>query len=154
MIGRAHRALRTPPRWVRGLLALAVAACLSAGPVQADPPEATAPEGGAGGSRLKWAGVRQIESVLVVVDTTRLKDARIGQVADYAAMVGLADVRLDADYGAAPTILRLFSDSPAARPDALSDWDQALLKALYTINQQSQTQLSEMRTSVIKTLSR
>jgi len=106
-----------------------------------------------GGSRLKWSGVRQIESVLVVVDTTRLKDARIGALADYVAMVGLADVRLDADYGPAPTILRLFSNSQTDRADALSDWDQALLRALYTTNQQSQMQLSEMRTSVMKTLS-
>jgi hypothetical protein len=60
---------------------------------------------------------------------------------------------LDADYGPAPTILRLFSNSQTDRPDALSDWDQALLRALYTTNQQSQMQLSEMRTSVMKTLS-
>lgn len=47
----------------------------------------------------------------MVVDTGRIKGFNIGQLADYIAMIGLAQIRLDSDLGSAPTILRLFAQT-------------------------------------------
>lgn len=246
MTGHAHRSPRPPGYWRLGLLALACAACLSAGEAQADPPETTTPESAALSlPEVTVEAQREREQLRRKVDTyvsaamvhpsdesmsrwdmpicllvaglpadrgefilTRVSaiaaqagaplDKNAGCHANFFVVVTAApdvllkkwrardpamfnttrgaggidtfllssravlvvvdstrlqDVRLDADYGPAPTILRLFSNSQTDRPDALSDWDQALLRALYTTNQQSQMQLSEMRTSVMKTLS-
>ncbi|HTT00502.1 MAG TPA: hypothetical protein VMG11_00325 [Steroidobacteraceae bacterium] len=96
-------------------------------------------------SRLMWETVRGIESVIMVVDIRRTKDLNIGQLADYIAMVGLAEVRDDADPGPVPTILHLFSDAHTAQPTGLSSWDQSFLNALYTTPQSSVMQLAEIK---------
>jgi hypothetical protein len=81
----------------------------------------------------------------VVVDLGRSKDLNVGQLADYIAMIGLAQIREDAEPGAAPTILHLFADTGAARPQGLSSWDQAFLKSLYSTNSSSVVQLDEIK---------
>jgi len=100
-----------------------------------------------GGLRSKryWAEVRDIQSVIMVVDLGRIKDLNIGQLADYIAMTGLAEIREDAEPGSAPTILHLFGDTNTARPMGLSSWDQAFLKALYTTKQASVMQLDDIK---------
>jgi hypothetical protein len=70
-------------------------------------------------------------TVLVVVDQTRLQGVSRSQLADYVAMVGLAEIKSDARLGDAPTILRLFEGAPQAAPAGLTDLDQAFLKSLY-----------------------
>jgi hypothetical protein len=70
--------------------------------------------------------------VLVVVDQTRLTGVSRGQLAAYIAVVGLAEIRADAQVGDAPTILKLFDGAPQAAPPGLSDWDRAFLKSLYS----------------------
>jgi hypothetical protein len=52
------------------------------------------------------------------VDARRIKDINMGQFAAYIAMVGLAEIRLDAKLGDAPTVLRLFTDSTKRRRSA------------------------------------
>jgi hypothetical protein len=75
--------------------------------------------------------------VVVVVDQTRLQGVSPGQLADYIAMVGfaeikpLAEIRPGAPLGDAPTILKLFDAAQGTAPTGLSDWDQAFLKSLY-----------------------
>jgi hypothetical protein len=69
--------------------------------------------------------------VLVVVDQTRLQGVSRSQLADYIAMVGLAEIKPDAHLTEAPTILRLFAGAPQAAPAGLTDLDQAFLKSLY-----------------------
>ena len=63
------------------------------------------------GTRLRYSAVNSISSVYIVVDMNRMKGITTIQLADYVAMIGLADVRPGADPGMAPTILRLFRDS-------------------------------------------
>lgn len=46
-------------------------------------------------------------------------------------MTGLTHVNPDADFGDAPTILRVFSTPDKNRLMALTDWDRSFLKALY-----------------------
>jgi hypothetical protein len=76
--------------------------------------------------------------VLVVVDQTRLQGVSPGQLADYVAMVGfaeikpLAETRPNPPLRDAPTILKLFDGTPETAPAGLSDWDQAFLKTLYS----------------------
>jgi hypothetical protein len=87
-------------------------------------------------SRLERAAVLSIESAIVVVDTTRVQGRKLGPIADYVAMIGLAELRVDGDYAALPTILNLFRDPPLGiAPDALSDWDKSLLTAVYGSDQ-------------------
>lgn len=70
--------------------------------------------------------------VTVIVDETRLRGVTRGQLADYIALVGLAEIRTGARLGDAPSILALFERAPQAAPAGMSDWDQAFLKALYS----------------------
>jgi len=71
--------------------------------------------------------------VIVLVDETRVRGVSGEQLANYIAMVGLAEIKPDAQPGNAPTILRLFADPPQAAPQGLSDWDLAFLRSLYFV---------------------
>ena len=104
-------------------------------------------------SRLSYSAVNSISSVYVVVDLNRMKDITTIQLADYVAMIGLADVRLDADSGPVPTILRLFQDSKPP-PQGMSEWDLDLLYSLYNTSQSSVVQTSDMESAVINRITR
>jgi hypothetical protein len=100
-------------------------------------------------TRLRYTAVQNLSSVIIVVDMNRTQDLNVGQLADYVAMVGLAEVRVDADLGEAPTILRLFKESTHP-PQGLSAWDQDFLYSLYNTSQQSVLQASSIKTSMLK----
>jgi len=97
-----------------------------------------------GSSRLKSAVVRGFGLIFVLVDGNRIKGVSIGALADYVAMVGLAQIDPDQNLGDAPTILRLFTASAADAPPGLSDWDQAFLYALYHTDATSKLQRSRI----------
>lgn len=101
-------------------------------------------------TRVIPEAVRTITSVIVKVDRTRAGHVQLGQLTDYAALVGLAEIRADAAVGSAPSILRLFSSSPADRPAGLSAWDAALLKALYRAAATSRTQRPQIEQSIVQ----
>jgi hypothetical protein len=88
------------------------------------------------GTRLYYSMVQAMSSVIIVVDGKRTTDLNIGQLADYVAMLGLAQIRPDAELGTAPTILTLFRQTDS-RPQELSPWDQSFLHSLYTVSQKS-----------------
>ena len=102
------------------------------------------------GFRLKHDEVRDLSSVIVLIDSRRAKGVSFGQLADYVALIGLAELRPDADVGNAPTILHLFPASGKAPPAGLSPWDQAFLKALYHTEQSDVMQLSEIKISIVR----
>lgn len=106
------------------------------------------------GSRLAWEAVRVIYSVIVVVDLRQTEDLEIAQLTDYVAMISLAQVRRDPDLGTAPTVLRLFDETDAARPQGMSAWDQAFLKSLYGTDSGSVTQLSQIKHRMQQDLAR
>jgi hypothetical protein len=93
--------------------------------------------------------VREISSVIVVIDAKRVVDLNIGQLSDYVAMVGMAEVRLDRDPGEATTILRVLDGGKRA-PQSLSVWDEAFLKSLYYANPANIMQLSLMKTQMLE----
>jgi secretin/TonB-like protein len=95
-------------------------------------------------SRAAFYDVLAFSSVVVIVDTRRLKDLSFGQLADYVAMVGLTQIDLDDDVGGFPTILQLFAASRETAPAGLSTWDQAFLSALYHSDQGSRLQRSQI----------
>jgi len=96
-------------------------------------------------SKLTWEVVRDIQSVIMIVDLNRIKGLNFEQLTDYIAMTGLAEIREDAKSGPAPTILHLFDNTIKTHPTGLSSWDQAFLKALYTTKQENVMQLDEIK---------
>ena len=101
-------------------------------------------------TRLEFSTVRPISSVIVVVDFDSVKEMKLGALTDYISMVGLAQVDLDGNWGDAPTVLRLFSNSADAAVQRMSAWDRSFLKALYSTSQSSRFQRSEMARSIVR----
>jgi hypothetical protein len=100
------------------------------------------------GSRLTTQATIGLNYALVIIDGNLAKGAGLGQLADYAAMAGLADLNLDADVGSVPTILRLFTEAPQQRPTGLTLWDQRFLTALYHSEQSSRNLRAQLAGSV------
>jgi len=71
-------------------------------------------------------------------------------LAAYVAMIGLAEIRIDARAGDAPSsILQLFAGSGKAAPPGLSAWDEAFLRAIYHIDHLDQHQLARVKTAMV-----
>ena len=80
------------------------------------------------------AGTRQeFNRVIVIVDSTATAGKPFGAVADYIAMVSLAQTRADADRTGMDTILSLFDAAQAREttPTGWTRWDQAYVEGLY-----------------------
>ncbi len=87
--------------------------------------------------------------VYVVIDQARLQAVSRGQIADYVAMVGLADIKPGADLDDAETILKLFDAAPQNAANGLSDWDQAFLKNLYSTDPRTKTQPEHIANGIV-----
>jgi len=87
-----------------------------------------------------WA----MKRVYVVVDPTRFKGVKLGQLADYIAMCGLAQIKLDPRVADDPTILSLFDKDPQGASIGLTEWDQAFLKSFYSSEQKSVLERSQI----------
>jgi hypothetical protein len=101
------------------------------------------------GNPARFDTVWTVLRVFVVVDRSRLRATSRGQLADYVAMVGLADIKPGAHLGDAPTILKLFDGEPQAAPAAMSDWDAAFLKSLYATDSSSKQQRNQMARQMV-----
>ena len=87
-----------------------------------------------GASRL-YDGIRdELRHVIVIVDATELAGTTWQQLADYLAVVSLAQIDPWTEPSAFDSILNLFSN-PAAY-SGLTDWDHSYLEALYSYNQE------------------
>jgi hypothetical protein len=104
---------------------------------------------GSAGTRLSFGAVQDLTSVIVVVDSKYTTNLNMGQLADYVAMVGLAQIRSDADTGTAPTILSLFRETDP-RPQGLSLWDQSFLQSLYTTSQSSVLEVTMIKRNMFE----
>jgi hypothetical protein len=108
-------------------------------------------------SPLEFDDVRHIFAVIETVDVARIAGVDIGRLADYLAMTGLAEINLDANLGAAPTILRTFDalGAPVSAPEApaeLTAWDRGLLHGLYVTAQSSKMQRSLIEDVMLRDL--
>ncbi len=119
-------------------------------PLQACPPYPKCTPGQAEASRLSSAVVWQLAHVFVVVDQSRLQGVSRGQLADYVALGGLAQLKPGARLGDAPTILKLFDGAPQAAPAGMTDWDQAFLKSLYATDEKSKLQRSQITQQMVR----
>jgi len=94
------------------------------------------------GTRLRAAERQDFNRVIVIVDGQRAAGYTLESLADYIAMVTLAQIDPNARTDAYPTILNLFAEQPETAPDAMTQWDLAYLVGLYrtTRNAASVTQ--------------
>jgi hypothetical protein len=95
-------------------------------------------------SRLRTQIRDDMVRSIIIVDVDRLGGANLVQLADYLALVALAQVDAEADTSAFPTILNLFAD-PASAPAGLTDWDRSYLTALYEHDQLRINRNSQVR---------
>lgn len=92
-----------------------------------------------GVSRL-YNGIRDdLRYVIIIVDSSKLAGTTWQQLADYLAVVSLAQIDPWANPTQFDTILNLFSN-PAAY-SGLTDWDRSYLQALYTFDQERDARL-------------
>jgi hypothetical protein len=103
------------------------------------------------GSLLSFESIRSIYSGIVVVDQERTGELTDRQLASYAAMIALVQTR-DTHIPRVPTILRLFNEPDLTKPQGLSNWDSAFLKALYSVNPGDVGQLAEIASAMQRQL--
>jgi hypothetical protein len=100
-------------------------------------------------TRIEINSYRALSSAIAIVDARRLKDVSYGQIAAYAAMVGLVQMRPQANVGDAPTILNLFSGAAKA-PPGLTVWDESFLKAVYATRITDKAQIAAIKTAMVQ----
>ena len=88
--------------------------------------------------------------MLIIVDTRRIDGLKIGALADYTAMLGLAKINLDADVSGDDSVLRLFMGPTGAALSQLGTWDTAFLKALYSTDQANRMQRHSIVDSMMR----
>jgi hypothetical protein len=87
---------------------------------------------------------------MAIVDTRRMKGVSFGQVAAYVAMIGLAQIRPEANVIEAPSILNLFAGGAKAPPPGLTSWDESFLKAVYDTRVTDRAQIAAIKTSMVQ----
>jgi hypothetical protein len=80
-------------------------------------------------SRIRTQIVDNLMRAVVVVDVDEVSHLSMMQLADYIAMVSLAQIDPDADTSAYASVLNVMKDPTVA--DGLMDWDRAYLSGLY-----------------------
>ena len=103
-------------------------------------------------SRLQPTGDETFSQVVIIVDASRIAGFSAGQVADYLAMIALANVRAESSFAGTNTVLNLFAPGrdETARPTGLTNWDTDYLSALYKSDAQAtySSQISHITTRI------
>jgi hypothetical protein len=102
-------------------------------------------------SRLRTQIVDNIFRTIVVVDVNKVGNVDIDQLADYIAMISLAQINPEADTTGYASILNVFED-PESSP-RLTDWDRAYLSGLYNAERNRKALLSG-RTEIASAIQR
>ncbi len=105
----------------------------------------------AAASRLTTQIVDNIFRTVVILDVDEVSRVSPQQLADYVAMVTLAQIDPEADTRRYASILNVF-DSPD-RADGLTDWDKAYLEGLYNA-ERTRRNLRSGRTEIASTIRR
>jgi hypothetical protein len=92
-----------------------------------------------GPSRIHNGTIDVLWDVIIIVDATKLTGTTWQQLADYLAVVSLAQINPKTNPAEFDSILNLFNN-PAAY-SGLTDWDRSYLKAIYTFDQEHITPL-------------
>jgi hypothetical protein len=104
---------------------------------------------GAVATRIEINSYRALSSAIAIIDARRMRDVSYAQVAAYVAMVGLVQMRPQANVGEAPTILNLFAGAGKA-PPGLTAWDEAFLKAVYATRITDKAQVAAIKTAMVQ----
>jgi hypothetical protein len=104
-------------------------------------------------THIRFNTVRDLASVIVLIDAPRARGISFGQLAAYVAMVGLAQINIDAKASDTLSILHLFSDAGRPAPTGLTQWDEAFLKGLYHSDHLDQHQILAVKTSMAQDIS-
>lgn len=83
-------------------------------------------------SRLNSQIRDDLTKVMVIVDIDGVQDVGSRRLADYLAVVSLAQIDPEGRIGGHDSVLAIF-DNPAAAPDGLTDWDRSYLESLYDV---------------------
>lgn len=102
-------------------------------------------------SRLMNRTEDDLKRVFIIVDVDKIANVSLDQLADYIAMVALAQIDPEADTSGYATILNLFDD-PAYAP-GLTQWDKAYLKGLYDA-QRTRASVGAARAEVVSSIIR
>jgi hypothetical protein len=100
-------------------------------------------------TRMETNDYRALSSVVAIVDARQMKDVSFGQVAAYVGMVGLVQIRPEANVADAPSILNLFA-GPGKAPPGLTAWDESFLKAVYGTRITDKAQLAAIKTAMVQ----
>lgn len=84
-------------------------------------------------SRIRSQIRDDLTKVFIIVDVDEVDGLTITQLADYLAMVTLAQIDGDAETSAYDTVLNLFQDREGT--SGLTEWDRAYLAGLYSAEQ-------------------
>src|SRR4029077_6117110 len=103
-------------------------------------------------SHLTLNVVCAILRVFVGGDPTKFKGVSLGQLADFVAMTGLSQIKVDARLNGAPSILTLFDGPPEATSAGMTDWDRAFLKSCYSTQQKLVLQRSEIARGMVDSI--
>ncbi len=95
-------------------------------------------------SRLRSTTREDFRFVLIVVDQTQIEGVELNALADYLAMVSLAQVDPTANTADAPSILNLCHPAAGATPSEMTDWDFAFLQGLYEANQYASSETRQV----------
>jgi hypothetical protein len=83
------------------------------------------------GTMLRQTTRQDFSRVVIIIDGRSAGSVQLAALADYVAMVALAQINPDADTSSFPTVLNLFSARAGSAPVGLTAWDLAYLDALY-----------------------
>lgn len=83
--------------------------------------------------RLRATTREDFDHVIIILDVKRIGKMPLGALADYIAMVGLAQISPEAETSGVSSILNLFDDRDAGLtpPERMTEWDIAYLGGLY-----------------------
>lgn len=85
-------------------------------------------------SRLRTDIRDDLMRAIIVVDVAKTDQISIMQLADYLALISLAQIDPEADVSGFETVLNVFREPRTA---GLTDWDMNYLRALYNVEQNS-----------------
>ncbi len=97
------------------------------------------------GSRTRSVERQDFNRVVIIVDGTQIAGIPVESLADYIAMVTLAQIDPQAQTGDYPTILNLFSGNPDNVSFVMTNWDQAYLSGLYGSERNSASVTQQVR---------
>jgi len=84
-----------------------------------------------GSGRLRNNVRQELAHALIILDTSRIGTVSFSTLADYVAMVTLAQVDAEADLREFPSIMNMFGGETVDQTARMTDWDLDYLTALY-----------------------